>query len=46
MQFDHISGAKGQFLGFAAVMVQAAFSFIGTEVVAVSSSGVQPTRSC
>ena len=36
VQFDGISGAKGRFLGWWAVMTQAAFSFTGTEVVAVS----------
>ena len=35
-QFDNIGGAKGRFLGWWAVMTQAAFSFIGTEIVAVS----------
>lgn len=34
-QFDHIGGAKGRFLGFWSVLVQAGFSFIGTEIVAV-----------
>jgi yeast amino acid transporter len=36
VQFDGIGGAKGRFLGFWAVLTQAAFSFIGTEIVAVS----------
>lgn len=36
VQFDGISGAKGRFLGWWSVLVQAAFSFIGTEIVAVS----------
>lgn len=35
VQYDGIAGAKGQFLGFFAVLTQAAFSFIGTEIVAV-----------
>jgi hypothetical protein len=35
VQYDGISGAKGQFLGWWSVMTQAAFSFIGTEIVAV-----------
>lgn len=38
VQFNNISGSEGRFLGFWAVMSQAAFSFIGTEVVAVSRS--------
>jgi yeast amino acid transporter len=36
VQFDGIAGAKGRFLGFWAVLTQAGFSFIGTEIVAVS----------
>lgn len=35
-QFNGISGATGRFLGWWDVMTQAAFSFIGTEIVAVS----------
>ena len=35
-QYLGISGAKGRFLGFWAVMIQAAFSYVGTEIVAVS----------
>jgi len=38
VQFDGIAGAKGRFLGWWAVLTQAAFSFIGTEIVAVSST--------
>lgn len=34
-QYNGIAGVKGQFLGWWAVMTQAAFSFIGTEIVAV-----------
>ena len=36
VQFDNIAGAKGRFLGFWDVLTQAGFSFIGTEIVAVS----------
>jgi amino acid transporter len=36
VQFDGIKGAKGRFLGFSKVFTQAAFSYIGTEIVAVS----------
>ena len=36
VQFDGIAGSKGRFLGWWAVLTQAAFSFIGTEIVAVS----------
>lgn len=35
-QFAGIPGSKGRFLAWWAVMTQAAFSFIGTEIVAVS----------
>ena len=35
VQYHGISGAEGRFLGWWAVMTQAAFSFIGTEIVAV-----------
>ena len=35
--FDGIPGSKGRFLGFWAILMQAAFSFIGTEIVAVST---------
>jgi Amino acid permease len=38
VQYEGIAGAKGRFLGFWAVMNQAAFSFVGTEIVAVSPS--------
>ena len=38
VQFHGIEGAKGRFLGWWAVMTQAAFSFIGTEIVAVRLS--------
>ena len=36
-QFNGISGAKGRFLGFFSVLTLAAFSYIGTEIVAVST---------
>ena len=34
-QYDGIAGIKGRFLGWSAVVTQAAFSYVGTEVVAV-----------
>ena len=37
VQFRGIAGAKGRFLGYFAVLTQAAFSFLGTEIVAVST---------
>jgi len=44
VQFDGISGAKGQFLGWWAVMTQAAFSFIGTEIVAIAAGEAKNPR--
>jgi amino acid permease len=35
VQFAAIPGSGGQFLGFWTVLTQAAFSYIGTEIVAV-----------
>jgi hypothetical protein len=35
VQYNGIQGAEGQFIGWRAVLMQAAFSFIGTEIVAV-----------
>lgn len=35
MQYMDIPGAKGRFLGWFAVLIQAAFSYIGTEIVAI-----------
>ena len=39
-QFNGIDGAKGRFLGWWAVMTQAAFAFLGTEIVAVSKQNL------
>ncbi|PAV22798.1 amino acid permease [Pyrrhoderma noxium] len=44
VQFDNIPGAKGRFLGWWAVMTQAAFSFIGTEVVAIAGGEAKNPR--
>jgi len=44
VQFHGISGAKGQFLGWWAVMTQAAFSFIGTEIVAIAAGEAKNPR--
>lgn len=38
VQFNGIEGPKGRFLAFWAVLTQAAFSYTGTEIVAVTSS--------
>jgi len=43
-QFDGIAGAKGRFLGWWAVMSQAAFSFIGTEIVAIAAGEAKNPR--
>ncbi|PPQ89594.1 hypothetical protein CVT25_012339 [Psilocybe cyanescens] len=43
-QFNGIAGAKGRFLGFWAVLTQAAFSFIGTEIVAIAAGEAKNPR--
>ena len=43
-QFDRIGGSKGQFLAWWAVMTQAAFSYVGTEVVAIAGGEVRNPR--
>lgn len=43
-QYNGISGAKGRFLGWWAVMTQAAFSFIGTEIVAIAAAEAKNPR--
>ncbi|KAH9849824.1 amino acid permease [Lenzites betulinus] len=44
VQYDGIGGAKGQFLGWFAVLTQAAFSFIGTEIVAIAAGEAKNPR--
>ncbi|KAG2136380.1 amino acid permease [Suillus bovinus] len=44
VQFDGIVGAKGRFLGFVRVLIQAAFSFTGTEVVTMAAAEVKNPR--
>ncbi|KAJ8475346.1 hypothetical protein ONZ45_g2324 [Pleurotus djamor] len=44
VQFEGIAGSKGQFLGWWAVMTQAAFSFIGTEIVAIAAGEAKNPR--
>lgn len=44
VQFDGIAGAKGRFLGWWAVLTQAAFSFIGTEIVAIAAGEAKNPR--
>jgi len=44
VQYDGIPGAKGRFLGWWAVLTQAAFSFIGTEIVAIAAGEAKNPR--
>jgi len=44
VQFDNISGSKGRFLGFSQVLTQAAFSYIGTEIVAIAAGEAKNPR--
>ncbi|EMD41814.1 hypothetical protein CERSUDRAFT_79441 [Gelatoporia subvermispora B] len=44
VQFENIAGSKGRFLGFFAVLTQAAFSFIGTEIVAIAAGEAKNPR--
>ncbi|KAK0440805.1 amino acid permease [Armillaria borealis] len=44
VNYQDIPGAKGRFLGFWAVLTQAAFSFIGTEIVAISAGEAKNPR--
>ncbi|KAJ6516194.1 amino acid permease [Mycena sanguinolenta] len=44
VQFSGIGGAKGRFLGWWAVMTQAAFSYIGTEIVAIAAGEAKNPR--
>jgi amino acid transporter len=44
VQFDGIPGAEGRFLGWWAVLTQAAFSFIGTEIVAIAAGEAKNPR--
>ncbi|KAG1757380.1 amino acid permease [Suillus lakei] len=43
-QYNGISGNTGRFLGWWAVMSQAAFSFIGTEIVAIAAGEAKNPR--
>ncbi|OJA12045.1 hypothetical protein AZE42_06700 [Rhizopogon vesiculosus] len=44
VQYNGIEGAKGRFLGWWAVMSSAAFSFIGTEIVAIAAGEAKNPR--
>lgn len=43
-QYKDIPGALGRFLGFWAVLTQAAFSYIGTEIVAIAAGEAKNPR--
>jgi yeast amino acid transporter len=43
-QYQGIEGATGRFLGFFSVLTQASFSYIGTEIVAVTAAEAQNPR--
>ncbi len=43
-QFSDIAGSKGRFLAWWAVMTQAAFSFLGTEIVAIAAGEAKNPR--
>jgi len=43
-QYSGIQGALGRFLGFWAVLTQAAFSYIGTEIVAIAAGEAKNPR--
>lgn len=44
VQYDGISGVTGRFLGWWSVMTQAAFAFIGTEIVAIAAGEAKNPR--
>jgi amino acid transporter len=44
VQYAGIPGSKGRFLGFWAVMIQAAFSIVGTEMVAIAAGETKNPR--
>ena len=44
VQYKEIAGTTGRFLGWWAVMTQAAFSYIGTEIVAIAAGEAKNPR--
>ncbi|KIJ55957.1 hypothetical protein M422DRAFT_198811 [Sphaerobolus stellatus SS14] len=45
VQFDGIGGAKGRFLGFWSVLIQAAYAFLGTEILGMTAAEMRnPTK--
>lgn len=43
-QFNGIAGSLGRFLGFWSVLINAAFSFIGTEIIAIAAGEARNPR--
>ncbi|KAI0801327.1 amino acid permease [Fomes fomentarius] len=44
VEYNGITGDKGRFLGWVAVLTQSAFSFIGTEIVAIAAGEAKNPR--
>ncbi|GAA6063966.1 hypothetical protein JCM10212_004814 [Sporobolomyces blumeae] len=44
VQYAGIEGTTGRFLGFFSVLIQASFSYIGTEIVAIAAGETQDPR--
>ncbi|GAA5902685.1 uncharacterized protein JCM6883_007207 [Sporobolomyces salmoneus] len=44
VQYEGITGTTGRFLGFFAVLIQASFSYIGTEIVAIAAGETKDPR--
>ena len=44
VQYNKIPGSLGRFLGFFSVLINAAFSFIGTEIVAIAAAEAKNPR--
>ncbi|KAJ5904431.1 hypothetical protein N7504_006814 [Penicillium tannophilum] len=44
VQYEGIAGAKGRFLGFFSVLINAAFAFIGTEITAIAAAETSDPR--
>ncbi|KEI37867.1 uncharacterized protein L969DRAFT_89104 [Mixia osmundae IAM 14324] len=44
VQYEEIGGALGRFVGFWTVLIQAAFSYIGTEIVALAAGEAKNPR--
>lgn len=44
VQFHGIDGAKGRFLGFYSVLINAAYAFIGTEILGMTAAEMSNPR--